>query len=151
MGQPSAVYEVADGIDAREVGFHLLVDAHPPTLVIESLVHEAFEAAGVGAAAHGHQHIFGAESLWPFFGAGLHFFQIPIVCQGFHFCSGDDVDAALRQYAHEQAAHLFVNGSQDVWQHFDNSDVGTQGVKHAGQFHTDSSAADAEDAFRYFG
>ena len=89
--------------------------------------------------------------MWPFFGAGLHFFQIPIVCQGFHFCSGDDVDATFRQYAHEQAAHLFVNGGQDVWQHFDNRDVGTQGVKHAGQFHTDGATADADDAIRYFG
>ena len=43
------------------------------------------------------------------------------------------------------------DGGQDVWQHFDNRDVGTQGIKHAGQFHADGAAADADDALRYFG
>src|SRR5579884_2182751 len=71
-----AVYKVADGIDAGQVRLHLLIDAHAPPVVIQSLLHQLFEAAGIGAATHRHQHIFAAKSLLALVAAGDNFFLL---------------------------------------------------------------------------
>ena len=70
MGQASTVNQVANRVDAREIGLHLFIDAHASTVVIQPLLHQLLEAAGVSPAANRHQHIFAGEGLFTFVGLG---------------------------------------------------------------------------------
>ena len=64
------------------------------------------------------------------------------------FAFGDDVDAALAEDAHQQLAHLLIDGCQDVGQHLDDGYFCAERIEHTGQFHADHAAADTDDAFR---
>src|SRR5438105_299 len=117
MGQPCAVYEVANRIDTWQVGLHLLIDAHTASLVVQSQFHQVFKSACVGTATDRHEHVLGGETLLPLLCAGNDLFLASLLFESLNLSSCDDSNAALGQNTHKQAAHLFIDRGKDVGQH----------------------------------
>src|SRR5436305_14753875 len=97
MGQPCAMYEVANRIDARQVRLHLLIAAHTPALVVQSLLHQVLKPAVVGTAADRHQHVLGRETLLPLLCAGNDLFLASLLFNSLNLRSRDDSNTALSQ------------------------------------------------------
>src|SRR5207248_6854155 len=101
VGQPGSVHQITDGIDAGEVSLHLLIDAHTPTVVVESLLHQLIQPAGVGPAAHRYQDVFAAEGLFPFICLSSDLFHLAIVSDRLDLRSRNDINTAPAEDAHE--------------------------------------------------
>ena len=151
MGQPGSVYQVTDGVDTRKVGLHLFIDAHTSAVVIQTLLHQLLEAAGVGPAADGHQDILAVEGLFAFVCLGDDLFHITVVGDRLDFCSRDDVDATFGEDAHKELAYLIIERGQDGGQHLENCHFCAEPIEHTGQFHADHAATHANKAFRLLG
>ena len=123
MSQPCSVDEIANSIDTRKVRLHFFIDANTSPVVIQSLLHQLFQAAGIGATADCHQHIFAGEALLTFLRTGDHFFQIFFISNGFNLCASYDLNATSAEYSYEQAAYFIIDGRQDVGQHFNNCNL----------------------------
>ncbi len=106
-----------------------------------------FQAAGIGAPAYSHQYILAIEALLPLRGAGYDLLHIAFAGNELDLCSCDNIDASLTEYAHKEFAYLVIHRCENVRQHLNHSDLRTHSIEHAGQFHADHSAADADDAF----
>src|SRR5579875_774040 len=78
--QASAMHQVANSVDARQIGLHLLIGAHAPAIIIQALLHQFLQAAGVGAAADRHQDILAGEALLAFLRAGYDASEFAFVC-----------------------------------------------------------------------
>src|SRR5881275_62084 len=122
MGQPCSVYEVANRIDAWQVGLHLFVDAHTASLVVQPLLHQVFKPACVGTAADRHEHVLGWETLLTLLRAGNDLFLTSLLFESLNFSSRDDSNAPLGQNTYKQATHLFIDGGKDVGQHLQDGD-----------------------------
>src|SRR5256885_8852766 len=90
MGYPSAVDQVTDSIETREVCLHLFVDAHASPVVIETMLHQLLETRVVGAAADGDQHIFSSIALLPFFRTVGNHLLIAFVSERLYIFSRDN-------------------------------------------------------------
>ncbi len=149
VGEARAVNEVADAVDAGQVRLHALVDTHAPAIKVQPLLDQVFQAGRVGLAADCHQHVLAGEGLLALLTAGRHLLLLTLIGDRLDLRVGDDGDAALAQDAHEQLAHLLVDGGEDVGQHFHDGDSGAEGVEHAGQLEADDAAAHADNALRH--
>ncbi len=117
------MHQVADGIDARQVRLHLLVDAHAATVVLEPLLHELLESARVGTPTYRHQHVLPAEALFPLWCAGYHLLKVALIGNGLHPGIRGNGDATLAERTHEEIAYLVIHWNKNVGQHFDNRDL----------------------------
>src|SRR5947209_10818022 len=60
-------------------------------------------------------------------------------------------DAALAEDADQQTTYFFIDGSQDIGQHFQNSYFCADCIKHTGQLYADYASANADQAVWCFG
>src|SRR5712691_6389285 len=120
MGQASPMYQVADGINTRQICLHLLIDTNPPSVVIQTLLHQVFQTTGVSTATDCYQYILASEALLAFRGAGSHFFQLTFVSDRLDLGSSNDVDAPFAENTHQQFTYLFINRCENDGQHLNN-------------------------------
>ena len=128
---------VADGKDPGNVGAQTLIDEDPAALHSNALLLEA-HAGRVGATTHGYQKQIGVKSA-AIFERDAH--AVGVLRGAGEPNPGDEVDAALAECALESLGAGLVLVGDKAWQAFDDRDRRSKGLPHAGELHSDDSAA----------
>ena len=145
VGQLEAGDDVADGVDALEVGAAALVGEHEPALHGDPLLGVP-QPVGGGATADGHEQQLGLDHGGLALGvldgdgdAGVG------VLHGAEPGGGPEADAALAEGPLQRLGGGRVLGGDQAGQCLHDRDVGAEGSPHAGELRTDDTPAEHDD------
>ena len=145
--------DVADGVDAGDIGAQMRVDDNAAAIVPLDAGRVETEAVGKRHAPDRHQHAVGFDRLRRPAGCGLDLHLE-------RFAGGVDAgdlrcelegDALLLQHPVELPRHLAVDAGQDVIEKFDDHHLGAEPPPHRAELEPDDAGADDEQLLRHFG
>ena len=154
VGQLEAGDDVADGVDALDVGAAALVGEHEAAVHLDALLGVA-EAVGRGAAPDGDEEDLGLDHVAALDGDGdAGVGGLDALERG----AGEEADLALAEGTLERLGGGLVLGGDEPREGLDDGDVGAEGLPHARELAADHAAAqhdggrrDAVEAERVLG
>ena len=145
--EPWRAVDIADRVNVREVGFVAVAD-FDVTAIGEFRLGAAWEdgldADGDEADLCGKR----AGFLWTF---DADFHAITEIFGGGDFGVGEATDTLFGERFFEGFADFRVFHRKDVWKHFDDRDLGAEGVVDVGELHPDRAGADDDHFLGLFG
>src|SRR6185437_14867024 len=148
VGQHRLPRDVADGVDAGDVGAELAIDGDEAALDLDADLLEA-EPFGVRAAPDRDQHLVGLDRLWrPTFAADLDGDggAPPLLGPRFGLGAGHHLDPQLLELARDELDDLRVVPRQDVRQRLDDRHLGAELGVERPDLDPDVPAADDHEA-----
>ena len=138
MGEHHAAVHVTDGINALDVGHHVVV--HFDASTANGNTHGLNSLRQHGLASNRHQHLLSSHTLrlaFEFKGNGETVFALSDAIDG---STGDNLDATFAQDGFQPLGHILVKRRQNFLAVLDNGYLDTKCAEHGGKLHADDTA-----------
>ena len=143
VGEHHAAVHVTDGINALDVGHHVVV--HFDATAAYGNTHSLNSLRQHGLASHGHQNLLGSHALRLAFELIGHGKTVVALGDAVDGSAGDDLDATFAQDGFQPLGYILVKRRQDFLAVLDYSHLDAKRAEHGGKLHAYNAAThDAE-------